>query len=130
MTGVASPNKRKGDRAELDSSAWFQVNGWPNADRSLGAGRREDRGDLTGIRRFCVQVKDHAQFRINTWIPEMLEQKRRSGAEFGVLLLKRRGTSDVGRWYAVLEVEDLNRLMIEAEKGTSAATVGDGRQPE
>lgn len=126
---MANPSKAKGDRAERQVASWFQEHGEPDADRSLGAGRPADRGDLTGIRRFCIQVKDHAQFRINTWMPEMLDQKRRAGADFGVLLLKKRGTSDVGRWYAVLELEDLNRLRSEAEQGAAARIKG-GHQPE
>jgi len=154
---MSSSSQRLGDQAERDVKAWFREHGSPDADRALGTGRPRDRGDLTGIARFCVQVKNYAQFRINTWVPEMLEQKRRLGAEFGVLLLKKRGTSDVGRWYTVMELEDLNRLRLEAEgqidekdrtialyqqaldiaateierlKGSTAAIVVDGRQPE
>jgi hypothetical protein len=123
---VANPNKARGDRAERDAASWFRNNGWPDADRSLGAGRPQDRGDLTGIRWFCIQVKDQAQYRINTWMPEMLEQKWRARAEYGVLLLKRRGTTDTGQWYAVMTVEDLNRLMCEAEQGRDAR-LKDGR---
>jgi hypothetical protein len=112
---MANPNKRMGDKAERDVAAWKRENGWPYADRALGAGRAADRGDITGIPGVCEQVKDRGTIRLREWFDEMLDQKANARADTGVLIIKRRGTSDVGRWYAVLEVEDLNRLMLEAD---------------
>ena len=127
---MANPNKRMGDQSERDVAYWYNANGWPYAVRSKNAGQPQDRGDMFGIMGFCIQIKNRGTIRLREWFDELLDQKQHARADTGVLIIKRRGVSDVGRWYAVLEVEDLNRLMLEAEKGASAATVGDGRQRE
>lgn len=55
MSG-GNPNKRRGDRAELEVQAlWRDHTGVP-ARRALGAGRRDDVGDITAIPHTACQV--------------------------------------------------------------------------
>ena len=107
--------KRKGDRAERAYVAWKQANGFPYVDRSLGAGRSADRGDITGEPGVCTQIKHQERIRLQEWFDEMLEQKDRCRADTGVLVIRRSGSPDPASWYAVLEVGDLNQLMLEAD---------------
>jgi Holliday junction resolvase len=112
---MANPNKQKGDKAERDVAYWFNDHGWQYAERARNAGQPKDRGDIVGIPGFCIQVKDRGTIRLREWVDGTLEQKENARADTGLLIAKRRGVSDVGRWYAVLEVEDVNRLMLEAD---------------
>ena len=43
---MSNPNKRRGDDAERKLAAYLQTQGWPDAERALGAGRHDDRGDI------------------------------------------------------------------------------------
>ena len=53
MTGSS---KRKGDRAELEAALLIRDElGYP-ARRKLGAGRREDTGDIHGVPQHVIQV--------------------------------------------------------------------------
>lgn len=55
MTGSS---KRKGDRAELEVQALLRVELGVPARRALGAGRRDDIGDITGVPKTVIQVVD------------------------------------------------------------------------
>ena len=111
---MGNPGKRKGDRAERDLVAWLQNNGWPHVDRSLGAGRSADRGDVTGIPGTVIQVKDQKQIRVAEWLSETLAQTRAARADRGFLVLKRRQTASPARWFVVCELEALNGLLLDA----------------
>jgi hypothetical protein len=54
---MPNPNKRKGDAAELEVQRLFRDQlGIVTARRALGAGRKDDMGDITGIGDLVVQV--------------------------------------------------------------------------
>ena len=55
MTGSS---KRKGDRAELEVQAMLREHLGVPARRALGAGRKDDVGDITGVPNTVVQVAD------------------------------------------------------------------------
>jgi hypothetical protein len=55
---VANSSKRKGDRAELEVQGLLRdLLGVP-ARRALGAGRKDDVGDITGVPDTVIQVAD------------------------------------------------------------------------
>lgn len=45
---MTTPQKRKGDKAELEVQRLLR-RWWPRARRALGAGRKDDVGDITGV---------------------------------------------------------------------------------
>jgi len=109
---VTSPQKRKGDAAELEvARILHDLTGWP-VRRKLGAGRTDDEGDLEGIPDTVVQVANWAD--INRAIrqkPVEAEQQRpNAAATFAVTLIRLRG----GMWRAVLTPEQLCTLLREA----------------
>ena len=53
MTG---PSKRKGDKAELEVQALLREQLGVPARRALGAGRKDDVGDITGVPNTVIQV--------------------------------------------------------------------------
>ena len=46
----------KGPMREREVAAMFNEAGWTKARRALGAGRKDDVGDIDGIPHLCVQV--------------------------------------------------------------------------
>ena len=53
---MASSSKRKGDRAELEVQGLFRDHLGIPARRALGAGRKDDVGDIHGVPHTVVQV--------------------------------------------------------------------------
>lgn len=57
---MTSSAQRKGDDAERELVQRLRALGLVDADRSYGAGRRDDRGDLDGLPGVVAQVKHYA----------------------------------------------------------------------
>ena len=53
---MPSSGKRKGDRAELEVQALLRDHLGVHARRALGAGRKDDMGDMTGVPYTAIQV--------------------------------------------------------------------------
>lgn len=109
---MTSPQKRKGDVAELEiARILHDLTGWP-VRRKLGAGRTDDEGDLCGIPSTVVQVANWAD--VNRAIRqkplEAEQQRANAGATFAVTLIRLRG----GMWRAVLTPQQLCTLLREA----------------
>jgi Holliday junction resolvase len=54
-----NPSKRKGDRAELEVQGLLRDHLGVPARRALGAGRKDDIGDITGVPNTTIQVANH-----------------------------------------------------------------------
>jgi len=108
---MANPNKAKGSAAERAVATWFAANGWPDAERRYDAGRHDDRGDIRGVANAVLEVKNHQRIDLAGWLKELALEMENNGSDVGAVIIKKRGTSDVGQWYAVMPVEVLNRLL-------------------
>ena len=111
---MTSPQKRKGDAAELEiARILHDLTGWP-VRRKLGAGRTDDEGDLVGFpnNAAVVQVANWADVTraIRQKPVEAEQQRANAGATFAVTLIRLRG----GMWRAVLTPEQLCTLLREA----------------
>lgn len=53
---MSNPSKRKGDKAELEVQAMLRDHLGVPARRALGAGRKDDMGDITGVPFTVIQV--------------------------------------------------------------------------
>lgn len=112
MPGAAP--KRKGADAERDVvrflRRWF-----PGADRAYGAGRPDDVGDIIGVPRTCVQVKNTCHpDRLGSWLDETARQAR---GRTPVLVIKRRGHTDPADWYWLMPGEIVAHLLSQQGKG-------------
>ena len=117
---MSNPSKRRGTDAEVKLLAWLHGNGHPDAVRNPPAGTK-DVGDLrlwvdgqedpegwvTAVP--CViEVKNHANLAtaINDGLAELDAEMHNAGTAHGVLVLKRKGTTDPGEWYAIRKVKN------------------------
>ena len=100
---MANPPKRKGDKAELEVAGRLRdLTGWP-VTRKLGAGRREDAGDLAGLPDCTAQVKNYRDIAraIREAVPALEAQHAHGLTTFAVAFIRRPG----GRWIAVQTLE-------------------------
>ena len=113
---MANPNKRKGDAAERLTVQWLRDKGYIHAERAYGAGRNDDVGDIDGIPGVCIEVKDHGKHTLAEFIAELEVEMKNSHADTGVVIIKRRGTTDVDQWYALTKCSIWVDLLRETER--------------
>jgi hypothetical protein len=112
---VANPNKRKGDRAELQLAKLLtQLLNMP-IRRMLGAGRADDVGDLDGMPTTVIQVKHWRDITaaIREGITQLQEQQQNKQAPDGVLFIKHNKHG----WLAVTTLEQWTRAENERTRG-------------
>lgn len=102
-------SRRKGADAERAVVAYLRSHGWPHAERAVRTGYRTtahtlpDPGDITGTPLVCWQVKYRQQEQITQWLDEVDAQRQAAGADHGILVLRRPGHADPGRWWCWLD---------------------------
>lgn len=94
---MTSPQKQKGDRAELEVQGILRDLLGVNCRRALGAGRKDDVGDIHGVPETAVQVANYRSLAeaVTRKLPELERQMVNAGAQFGGLFVRRRGGSYV-----------------------------------
>ena len=109
MTG---PAKRKGDKAELEVQALLRDQLGVPARRALGAGRKDDMGDIHGVPDTVIQVANYTDLAraIREKLPDCERQQAVAGASFGAVFARRRG----GSYLVVQTVEQWCALWREA----------------
>ena len=120
---MANPNKRKGDDAERRVAAYLQTQGWPEAVRALGAGRRDDVGDIHNAGQIVYEVKSHRTIDLPGFLRELAREKANAKAGTGAVVVKRRGSTNPADWYAVLELADFTALLRAAGYNDDNPTV-------
>jgi len=108
-----SKQRAKGTRAETGVVEFLRQNGFPYAERRALHGAL-DKGDITGIPGVVIEVKDHKTITLAEFVSELKEEVNNANAETGVAVIKRRGTLQVGDWYAVMPVSWWVDLLKEA----------------
>lgn len=107
-----------GKDTEQRVARWLRGNGHPHAERTVRTGYRVagrelvDGGDIDGTPGICWQVKSlrpatRAEREVPAWLLETDSQRRSVGASVGLLVVRRWGTTDVGRWWCYLAAGDL-----------------------
>ena len=106
---MANGSKRKGDRAELEVQQLLRDSRGVPARRKLGAGRRDDVGDIDGVPLTVIQVANRKD--VATAVREKpleCEQQRvRAGERFGATFIRLRG----GEYRVVMTPEQFAALM-------------------
>lgn len=90
---MSNAQKRKGDRAELEVQGILrELLGVP-ARRMLGAGRKDDVGDMDGVPNTTIGVADWADLdrAVREKLPKLEEQQERAGTTFAAGFFRRRG---------------------------------------
>ena len=106
---MTSPQKRKGNAAELAVVKWLRAQGI-KADR-IQAGTHDDKGDLSGWPGVVIEVKDRKAHSWHGYFERLREQITNANAYTGVIICKRPGLTDVGEWMAVMPVTEWFNLM-------------------
>ena len=109
---MANPNKRRGDRAELEVQAMLQDHLGVPARRALGAGRKDDMGDITGVPDTCISVVNwqNVAAAVREKPAECEVQRERKGCTFAGTFVRLRG----GEFRVVMTPEQWFALWREA----------------
>lgn len=107
--------KQAGSRTERAVADWLaEALDDDRIDRRVRNGRA-DRGDIGGVQvrgqRIVVETKDCARMDIPGWIREAHIEAGNDNALCGVVVAKRRGTTDPGSYYVLMELRDLAALI-------------------
>ena len=94
--------KQKGSKYERDVVKWLRSVGFVDAERAYGAGRQDDVGDIDGLDGVVIECKNEKTLRIPQYLRELDVEMENAGAETGVVLIKKRGTTNVSESYAVM----------------------------
>ncbi len=107
-----------GKDTERRVAEYLRRRGLAGVERAVRTGFRTrersvaDTGDLTGWPGVCVQVKSlrpatAVERAVRGWLRETEDQRAASGASVGLLVVRRWGTTDVGEWWAFLDLASL-----------------------
>lgn len=114
-------SQAKGKRAERQLAAWWREHGFPDASRAVKTGDRlqPDGGDLVlrhGDFRLVVEVKHHAgdltDLQVAQFCAKLVSQVAQSNGTMGVLVERRDGVADPGRWWAHVNAHDFACLTL------------------
>ena len=115
---MSNPSKQRGTAAETAVVAWLRLNGYPHAERRALAGQA-DKGDIAGLPGTVVEVKSCKAHDLAGWCGELEAEIRNAGALTGVVIAKRRGTTNVDEWYALMPAKRWLDLYAEGDEVVS-----------
>ena len=100
---MVNEQKARGDAGEREVESIFRAAGFRRARRALGAGRRDDVGDIDNVRELCVQVVRVAAngslgSAILRKLPEVEVQRNNRRTRFGVVFARQ----DKKPWIVVM----------------------------
>ena len=114
---MTSSQKRKGSAAELAVAKWLRKLGWVHAERSR-AGWTDDRGDIDGMPGVCIEVKNEKRIDLPGYLRELEVEMKNAMAWTGTVIVKRRGSTNVDDWYAVMPAKVWGELMLMLDNPT------------
>jgi hypothetical protein len=119
---VSNPSGKKGTWGETSRVRYLQGRGWKYATRITKKGAK-DEGDLILDQAVPVMIesKETKAFTPSVFVKEMEAQIENAGAEFGFVIVKKRGTTNVGNYYALTTVEQMMGLIEQVWPPTSAS---------
>jgi hypothetical protein len=87
----------------------------------------KDRGDIGGLRthnqRLVCEVKNCTRTDLPGWIAEAHTEAGNDDALTGFVIHKKRGTTNPGRWYVAMTVDDLLALLTGQRHGHRKDTI-------
>lgn len=115
MTRNRSSAKKAGTRFETAVAAYLAANVDDRIERRTRNGVK-DRGDISGLRglfgkRIVVECKDVARTDLPGWVREAAVEAGNDDALAGVVVAKRRGTTDPGEQWVHMTLADLVALL-------------------
>lgn len=89
-------------------------------DRKVRTGAK-DRGDIAGVRdthnrRIVIETKDYGgRIHLAEWIKEAHTEAANDNAHVGIVIAKRRGTTNPAHQWVAMTVDDLTKLLTPGE---------------
>lgn len=111
-----SKQKQKGTAYETLVVRFLRASGFPHAERRALHGGN-DEGDVTGVPGVVWECKNHKALKLSEWLNETEVERDNANADVGVLVVKRQGFGTPEKHYAVLTLQDVCRLLVEAGYG-------------
>ena len=110
-----SKSKQKGTLAET-AVADFLKQTFPAVERRALSGVN-DKGDISNVPGCVIEVKNQRSYKIHEWMKETETERVNAAANLGVLVIKPNGVgvSNVDKWWAVVSLETITRLIEELE---------------
>jgi len=108
-----SKSKQKGTSAETAVVNWLVSKGRKHVERRSLNGA-SDRGDIAGIPEVVLEIKNCVKMELSGWLKELEVEMINDKAKTGVVIHKKKGTTDVGLWYATMPVGVWYKLLEEA----------------
>lgn len=107
--------KKAGSSFETSIATYLAAHVDDRIERRAKNGAK-DRGDLSGVRvhgeRVVIEAKDYGgQLKPGPWLNEAQIEAGNDDAAIGVVVAKRRGTTDPGSQFVLMEVRDLVFLL-------------------
>ena len=123
---MSNTSRAKGTAAESAVVRWARAHGFGAADRQPLRGGR-DQGDITLCPGIIVEVKAHraptsgvpTAGQLTDWMAQTETERANARADVGILIVKRSGTRDVGRWWAYVTAWTLADLISPASTSTA-----------
>ena len=112
---MVNRNKAKGTSHESNIVDYLRSLSWPYADRLTLSGSN-DRGDVRlgdGIP-VVIEAKNEKSIDCAGYIKEVEAEVKNAGADIGFAWIKRRGTTDPGKYYVLMTGETVVKLLKEA----------------
>lgn len=104
--------RRKGASAEVALVKHLRATGaFPYAERRGGG---FGGSDVIGTPGITFESKNVAGLKLGMWTDQTEAARIASGDTYGVLVVKRSGTTNPGRWHAVMPLDQLLALLAEA----------------
>ena len=112
---MTNPPRQRGTAAETAVTRWLRDHGFPHADRQPLRGGR-DQGDIDITAGLIAEVKNHrgspgvgqpAPATLAEWLRQAETERINARADHCLLIVKRTGTADPGRWWVYLTLADL-----------------------
>ena len=114
MARTRSSARAAGARFERSIADWLAQNLDDRIDRRVKTGAK-DRGDIGGVRhrgeRVVLECKDTARTDLAGWIREAHREAGNDDARVGVVVAKRRGTTDPAQQWVHMTLADLAWLL-------------------
>ena len=113
---MSNPNGAKGSEFERRVRDRFRYAGHRYVERSYGAGRGDDVGDLSGVLggRLVVQCKDTGRIDLSGALDNAEIQRINARGDYGAVVQKRRGKG-AGKAYFIMELDAACALLKEIE---------------
>ena len=110
-----SKSKQKGTLAETAVADYLRQT-FPAVERRALSGVN-DKGDISNVPGCVIEVKNQRSYKIHEWMKETETERLNADANLGVLVIKPNGVgvSNVDKWWAVVSLEAITRLIEELE---------------